>query len=75
MKKTSIYLSERDLRRLAHLARAEGTSNAEVIRRALAAYAPRRSAARAFQLARSADGPGGSIADIPEEELLDGFGS
>lgn len=29
---------------------------------------------RNFALAGCADGPGGSVADIPEEELLEGFG-
>jgi len=74
VKKTSVYLSESLIRRLKRLARSEGTSEAEVLRRAIAAYAPAR-AAGSFALARVADGPGTSIAEIPEEELLEGFGS
>ncbi|MGH9026359.1 MAG: CopG family transcriptional regulator, partial [Acidimicrobiia bacterium] len=42
VEKTSVYLGERERQRLAQLAREEGTSQAEVIRRAIAAYAPKR---------------------------------
>lgn len=73
MKKTSVYLSEVEQERLAWLAKLEGTSQADVIRRAIARYAPGPSE-RHFALAASFDGPGGSIADVPDEELLDGFG-
>lgn len=76
MRKTSVYLSDEDRRRLATLARREGTSQAQVIRRAIASYVPRRvEGSGGFALARSGEGPGGSIADVPEEELLEGFGS
>lgn len=75
MDKTSVYLSRRDRERLARLARQEGISQAEVIRKALAAYVPEPRGPRDFALSRSGDGPGGSIADVPEEELLEGFGS
>lgn len=74
MKKTSVYLTEAEVHRLQWLAEREGTSQAEVIRRAIALYEPQRAPDRNFLLARSFDGPGGSIADIPEEELLEGFG-
>ncbi len=74
MRKTSVYLTETEVRRLRWLAEREGTSLAEVIRRAIASYEPRRAADRDFLLARSFDGPGGSIADVPEDELLEGFG-
>jgi predicted DNA-binding protein len=74
LKKTSVYLPEPLLRRLKRLARSERTSEAEVLRRAIAAYAPERTSG-GFALARVADGPGTSIADVPEEELLQGFGS
>jgi hypothetical protein len=33
------------------------------------------SGTRQFALSSTADGPGGSIADVPDDELLDGFGS
>jgi hypothetical protein len=74
MEKTSVYLTDLERRRLARLARAERVSQAEVIRRAILAYEPHAVADRRFALAGSYDGPGGSIADIPEEEALRGMG-
>jgi predicted DNA-binding protein len=73
MRKTSVYLPEPLLRRLKSLARSERTSEAEILRRAIAAYTPEHS--EGFALARVADGPGTSVADVPEEELLRDFGS
>lgn len=70
-----MYLNEDELARLAAMAYREGTSQAEVIRRAIRTYEPLRRGDRDFALAASADGPGGSIADLAEEELLEGFGS
>ncbi|MGQ0669985.1 MAG: CopG family transcriptional regulator [Actinomycetota bacterium] len=75
MKKTSVYLEEDDRRRLAKLARQEGMSQAAVIRRAIASYVPRRLGDRDFALTGSGEGPGGTVADVPDEELLRGFGS
>lgn len=74
MDKTSVYLSAADRRRIAWIAKREGISQAEAIRRAIGAYAPTRGD-REFLGARSGDGPGGSIADVPANELLEGFGA
>jgi hypothetical protein len=74
MRKTSVYLTAEELQRLADLARLEGVSQAKLIREAISAYEGRRSADREFQLEGIGEGPGGSIADIPEQELLDEFG-
>ena len=74
MRKTSVYLTEDDERLLARLAAREGSSQAEVLRRAVRAYEAIVVADRNFAVAGSADGPGGSVADIPEEELLADFG-
>jgi len=46
-----------------------------VIRRAIRVYQPERPGDRDFALVGVAEGPGGSVADLTEEELLDGFGS
>jgi hypothetical protein len=73
VKKTSVYLSEREVSRLAWLAEQEGVSQADVVRRAISAYEP-EAGDRDFRLLGSGTGPGGSVADIPEEELLVGFG-
>lgn len=74
MDKTSVYLTAEERARLAALAAREGVSQAEVIRRAIRVYEP-RPGDRNFALSASGDGPGGSMADLPEEELLDGLGS
>ena len=75
MRKTSVYLSAEETARLANLAEREGTSQAEVIRRAIRLYEPETRGDRNFSLARSADGPDGSIAELTEYELLEGFGA
>jgi hypothetical protein len=75
MRKTSVYLSADEVARLASLAAREGTSQAEVIRRAIRLYEPERHGDRSFALVASGDGPGDSIADVDEQELLEGFGT
>jgi predicted DNA-binding protein len=74
MRKTSVYLGEEQAERLARLARQEGRSQAEILREAVASYQPKRAEDRNFALAGSGRGDGSSIADVPEEALLDGFG-
>ncbi len=74
MRKTSVYLDEDQAQRLARLAREEGRSQAEVLREAVAAYQPKPSQDRNFALAGSGHGDGSSIADVPEADLLKGFG-
>jgi predicted transcriptional regulator len=73
--KTSVYLSDDETARLATLAKREGTSQAEVIRRAIKEYEPERRGDRDFVVVAVADGPGGSIADLTDDELMAGFGS
>ncbi len=74
MRKTSVYLDDADARRLARLARQEGTSQAAVLRKALRSYVAVPAAGRAFALDGAGEGPGGSVADLEERELLEGFG-
>lgn len=74
MRKTSVYLDDEQTKRLARLAREEGRSQAEIMREAVATYQPRPSQDRNFVLAGSGCGDGTSIADVPDEELLEGFG-
>jgi hypothetical protein len=69
-----VYLDEGQAERLARLAREEGRSQAEILREAVASYQPRTPRDRNFVLAGSGRGDGSSIADVPEEELLEGFG-
>ncbi len=74
MHKTSLYLTEGELARLAFLADWEATSQAEVIRRAIRLYEPERRGDRRFSLVRSVEGLGDSVAGVTEDDLLEGFG-
>jgi predicted DNA-binding protein len=77
VRKTSVYLSERESARLAELARSEGRSQAEIIRDAILAYIPPGTGDRDFALAAGfprIDHDPRPISEIPEDELLDGFG-
>jgi predicted transcriptional regulator len=74
MRKTSVYLDESLALRLATLARAEGRSQAEILREAVATYEPHGRQDRNFALAGAGHGDGSSIADVPDEDLLKGFG-
>jgi hypothetical protein len=73
-KKTSIYLNDGDIARLAWLAEQEGLPQAEIIRKAIVAYVPENGGDGDFRLIASGEGPGNSIADLSEDELLTGFG-
>ncbi len=74
MKKTSVYLDDEHVERLRRIAEAEGRSQADVVRDAILMYQGRPKPRRSFAMRGVAEGPGGSVADIPEEELLRGFG-
>jgi predicted transcriptional regulator len=74
VKKTSVYLDDADVERLRRISAEEGRSQAEVMRAALSAYEQARTAPRAFEFEGSWEGDGSSVADVPEEELLAGFG-
>jgi hypothetical protein len=74
MRKTSVYLNASEAERLEWLAQREGKSQAEIIRRAIVRYEPERLGDRHFAGVGVFDGPGDSVADHDEEELLQGFG-
>ncbi|MDQ3708644.1 MAG: ribbon-helix-helix protein, CopG family [Actinomycetota bacterium] len=74
MRKTSLYLSDDDARRLRRLAAAEGRSQAEIVRSAIAAYEQSPPVDRGFALAAAWTGDGSSVANLAEDELLEGFG-
>jgi predicted DNA-binding protein len=77
MRKTSVYLTERESERLAELARSEGRSQAEIIREAIVAYIPGGRGDGEFALAAGftrIDNDPRPISEVPEDELLDGFG-
>jgi predicted transcriptional regulator len=75
MRKTSVYLDDSDAERLRRLAAVEGRSQAEIMRAALAVYERSRATPRVFELEGAWAGDGSSVADVPEEELLAGFGA
>jgi predicted DNA-binding protein len=75
--KTSVYLDQEQVRRLTDLAEHLGRSQAEIIRDAIASYDPTRRGDRNFALARGfsrIDDDRRPISEIPEAELLTGFG-
>lgn len=74
MKKSSVYLSEAEARRLAWLARCEGRSRSEVLRAAIRAYTPRGTRQSGFALFDSGQSDGVPWDEVDEGELLDGFG-
>jgi hypothetical protein len=74
VKKTSLYLDDGDVERVRRLAQREGRSQAEVVRAALASYETELLGRRRFALTGAAEGDGRSVADIAEEDLLQGFG-
>ncbi len=78
MRKTSVYLNAEQAERLARLASQEGRSQAEILREAIAAYEPAASRDRDFALAAGfprIDSDPRPISQIPEHELLSGFGT
>jgi hypothetical protein len=74
VKKTSLYLDEGDVHRLRRLSEMEGRSQAEIIRAAISTYEAIRKGDRRFALAGAWEGDGTSIAEVAEEDLLNGFG-
>jgi predicted DNA-binding protein len=77
MRKTSIYLDEEQAERLARLARAEGRPQAEIVREAISCYRTASKLDRNFALAGNferIDGDRRPISEIPEDELMRGFG-
>ena len=78
MRKTSVYLEDAQAERLARLARQEGRSQADILREAVAIYEPPASRDRHFEIAAGfprTDGDSRPVSQIPDEELLGGFGS
>jgi predicted DNA-binding protein len=77
MRKTSIYLDDEQADRLARLARAEGRPQAEIVREAISCYRPAPKRDRNFALAGNferIDTDARPISEIPEDELMRGFG-
>jgi predicted DNA-binding protein len=77
MRKTSVYLDDKQADRLAQLARAEGRPRSQIIREAIDKYQPPPGGDRNFALAGNftrIDRDPRPISKIPEDELMRGFG-
>ncbi len=75
VRKTSVYLSEAQAERLARLSEQQGRPQAQIIRDAIAAYAAAaRSGDRRFSVDGVVEGDGTSVADVGDDDLLQGFG-
>ena len=69
-----VDLDDDDIRWLRDVADTLGRSEEEVIRAAVRYYVGASRRPRKFAMSGIGEGDGTSIADIPEEELLKGFG-
>lgn len=77
LRKTSVYLDESLSRRLQQIAERSGRPQSEIIREAIASYEPPAGGDRNFALAggfERTDADRRPISEIPEAELLRGFG-
>jgi hypothetical protein len=77
MRKTSVYLDDKQAKRLARLSRTEGRPQSQIIREAIAGYEPPPRRDRNFALVGNferIDGDPRPISEIPEGELMEGFG-
>lgn len=77
VRKTSVYLDDAQSERLVRLAHEEGRSQADIVRDAIASYEPAPARDREFELADGfprIDRDPRPISEIPERELLEGFG-
>lgn len=75
MKKTSIYLTTREISHLARMSRLEGRPQAEIVRDAIVSYGSARAGqGREFAIDAVGEGPGDSVAELTDAELLRGFG-
>jgi predicted DNA-binding protein len=76
-KKTSVYLERAQDEHLRALAKRTGRAKSQLIREAIDIYEPAASGDRSFALAsgfQRIDSDARAISEIPEDELLDGFG-
>jgi predicted DNA-binding protein len=77
LKKTSVYLERAQHEHLSALVKRTGRAKSQLIREAIDIYEPAPSGDRSFALAagfQRIDSDARPISEIPEYELLDGFG-
>jgi predicted DNA-binding protein len=74
MKQYTITLDDEQVERIRRMAEAEMKTEDQLIRDIISRYAVESGHERVFAMDGAGRGPGDSVADIPEEELLQGFG-
>ena len=75
MKPYTIMLDDESIERLKRMAETEMKTEDQFVARLLEKYAIQSGHERPpFAMEGAGRGPGGSVADIPEDELLKGFG-
>ena len=74
MKQYTITLDDEQVERLKRMAETEMKSEEQLLRDLISRYAVESGHERVFAMDGIVEGPGGSIADIPDDELLKGFG-
>lgn len=78
MRKISVHFDDELVARLAQLAHADGRPQAEIIREAVSCYRPGPERDRSFALASNferVDPDSRPISEVPENELMRGFGA
>ena len=74
MKQYTITLDDEQAERLQRMAATEMKSEEQLLHDLIARYAVESGHERVLAMDGIVHGPGGSVADIPEEELMKGFG-
>jgi hypothetical protein len=74
MKQLTITLDDEQAERLERIAKTEMKSEEQLLLDILRRYAVDSGHERVFAMDGIVHGPGGSVADIPDEELMKGFG-
>lgn len=74
MTQHSVAVDDETMERLQRMAETEMKSESQMLHDVLKRYAVDSGHERTFALLGVVEGPGGSFADIPEEEYLKGFG-
>ena len=74
MKQYTVTLDDEQVERLKRMAATEMKTEDQLIADLIKRYAVESGHERALAMDGIVHGPGGSVADIPEDELMEGFG-
>jgi predicted DNA-binding protein len=73
-KQYTIMLDDEQVERLKRMAETEMKTEDQLLRDIIKRYAVERGHERVFAMDGAGRGPGRSVADVPEDELMKGFG-